>query len=183
MITVLGLEKLLKEFQIPIIHFGTGKAKKISDLLEEINNGDCEFVISQKGLCRKVSVVRIKILYKDFILIEDRQVFKDGRERKRELSHLGEKIHCDEEVKTALKRACAEELGIESSLDYISCGVEKETRYSSSYPGLKSEYLLYDFTVTLKDEQFNKEGYVEKDEKGTGLTTYFKWVPNEEKAH
>lgn len=177
MFTFINLISLLELFDIPVEQFGTGKAKRIEDLFNEIKNGDCELIISKDGICRKVSVVRAWVTRDDQILIEDYQLFNDGQKRERNLDHLSEKIHSGEDPATALERAFAEELDIHSSIIHMGGDTETETNDSPSYPGLKSTYIFHDFNVTLTKEQYKEEGYIEEEE-NTGIKTYFKWISN-----
>jgi len=175
-ITVEGLEELLKCFQIPIVHYGSGKAKKVEDLLNEIIVGDCKLIISKADIYREVLVIRAWINYKGLILKEYKQVFSDGSIRERDYFHISEKIQIGEKFEDALKRAVAQELKITSQLNYETRGaLDTEVVDSPSYPGLQSKYIFSDWVVFLTDEQYREEGYVEE-EKNTGLKTYFEWV-------
>jgi hypothetical protein len=69
-------------------------------------------------------------------------------------------------------RGIKEELGIEGDLSLREIGIEEETTDSPSYPGLKSHHIYHNFEVSLNDQQFNPDGYIEDQE---DKTTYFIW--------
>lgn len=168
------LIELLSCFNISVDRFGKGKAKRLEDLLNELKNGDCELMISKNGIYRKTSVIRAQAVYGNLTLQETHQVFDGGRRRSRGNFHISQKIHIDEDVQDALKRAFAQELGIKSTLDLLAENNPKtEVVDSPSYSPLPTKFFFYDFTATLTKEQ----GYVEFEE-DTGITTYFKWIDN-----
>lgn len=178
MLTASMLWGLFVDFDIPICSYGEGKAKRLEDLFNEVNDGDCELIISKDAIYRKVSVIKAKILFQNLILKEVKQVFSDERkDRERGFLCVSEKIICGENKEKALKRAIVEELNITSDINFLIKEEEEETKESSSYPGLKTIYTFINFEVALTDEQFKKDGYVELN-KSTGITTHFKWVEN-----
>lgn len=177
MITVKRLEDLLKWFNKPVNSYGKGKAKRIDDLFEEINNGDCELIISGDHIYRRVNMIRAWVNYKGLILKETKQLFRDKRRRRnRGYFHVSEKICLEDkgDSTAALKRALAKELKITSELNQENLGGCSEIKDSTSYPGIKTEYIFFDKIVFLTKEQYKEKGYVEYEE-STGITTYFKW--------
>ncbi|MFQ5661753.1 MAG: hypothetical protein ACE5F2_00665 [Candidatus Paceibacteria bacterium] len=182
MFNVPNLTRILDIFGIPIEKFGSGKFKRLQDLFDEIKDEDCQIVITGGKIYRTVSVIRAKVLYKNLILKEYLQTFDDDRENSpRDRLHVSEKIHIGELARDALKRGFEEELQITSEIDFEEKGVVVEdTNPKTRYPGPKSIYTFYDFTVVLTEDQYVSEGYVEYGKK-TGITTYFKWVQNLEK--
>jgi hypothetical protein len=174
------LESKLVKYSIPIQHWGTGQAKTTTHLLDELDNDEC--IIKDEGgyLVRYVEFVGIRILYKDengvtWLLKEDRQEFKDGRVRRRDIqSSVSEKMKAGENPNISAVRGIEEELGIEVGISQLK---KLRPLYydggSQSYPGLKSKYVGHHFTCYLTPEQFMENGYVEiqKDK-----STFFKWV-------
>ena len=177
--TVEQLIAKLKEYHIPHDSWGTGYAKTVEHLLDELKNKECSIVDIQGYLVRYIEFVGVRIFYTDrdgvkYYLKEDRQVFKDGRERRRTMaSSVSEKMKFGEDPMLSAIRGVEEELGIKlkdgqlikhRDLDYDGG--------SQSYPGLKSKYKGHVFNCNLKREQYRPEGYVEvqKDK-----STYFVW--------
>lgn len=69
-------------------------------------------------------------------------------------------------------RGIQEELGIESEVVLTTIDTSERLGESESYPGLRTHYAFHTFKVTLTDEQFREEGYIEKQE---DICTYFVW--------
>ena len=174
MTTLKELTKLLKEHNIPIHRwkFENG-VKTIDNLLNEINSGETKLVIEDGSLIRKVKVVNILVHYKNEILIEDKQVFNNGKTRHRNLNGVSEKVMDNEPVYNAAFRGLEEELGIVADykrLNYINH--EKELKMSNSYYGLYSKYDRHIFKYTMDDNEY-KDSYIEEQE---DKKTYFKWT-------
>jgi hypothetical protein len=163
--------------------WGKGKAKTLGHLLKEIEAGETVLETKTYGqLLRRTAFLAIEVLYKDdagakrYKLIEERQVFTDGRERRREnWWSVAEKLKAGEvDILEATRRALKEELGVDGefrSWSQIETRVEKTD--SPSYPGLKAQFTTFHLIISLNDCQFKPEGYIEvqKDK-----TTYFTWV-------
>ena len=173
------LEAILLQHDISFQKWGTGKAKTVDDLLEEINSGEAEVKSREGKLLRTTKVVSITVTYwdgnNDLILVEDRQVFSDGRERKRVLdASLGEKMFVNEVPEEAARRALKEELCI-IDVEVVSIGTKfRGPEMSLSYPGLETLYELVQFSAKLPTSLFRPEGYMEDDGK---KKTYFVWQP------
>lgn len=165
---------------VPIDRWGSAGSKTLTNLIRELDAGECSLVETPNGLVRVVGAVRVDIRYRDEVkgrvlkLREERQVFNDGRVRVRETeSSIGEKRMKDEIHIAAARRALSEELGITLSGafgEYLGTS-EKEIE-SSSYPGLLTRYRFDDFRLWIDEDQYKREGYIEK---GKVLTTYFIW--------
>jgi hypothetical protein len=173
------LEVLLQESGIDLSLWGKGEAKTLGHLQKEINEGETNLVKDNEGkLLRKVLVGGTDVFYtssegKKFKLKEEKQVFKDGRERRRDLGQaVLEKIKPDEDPKEAMIRGVKEELGIEGDLEMLDKGTEEKYVMSPSYPGLQSQYVRFKFEITLDDNQFNPDGYIENQ---ADKSTYFIW--------
>lgn len=174
-----ALKQQLESAGIDTSEWGKGEAKTVEHLQKEIESGETILITGEQGeLLRKVVVGGADILYtspegKKYRLKEDRQVFKDGRERKRNLDQaISEKMKPDEDPTDAIIRGVREELDIEGDLSVTETGVEEQLLSSPSYPGLQSQYILHKFSITLVDSQFRSDGYVEEQE---DKSTYFVW--------
>jgi len=88
---------LLNDYDIPITHWGIGKAKTIEHLATEILEGETTLVDRNGEIIRQVELVHVDIRYTladgvQLQLVEDRQHFHDGRERQRGLTGISEKM-------------------------------------------------------------------------------------------
>lgn len=174
-------EKKLRETNVPLELWGKGKAKTLNHLVGEISREAINIFFDEKKerWVREVGSVEIHVFYESpegitCFLREDRQVFKDGRERKRDFPWIGEKMEKGENSLSASIRGVWEEIGLvppfASGPSFT--GNKKVERESNSYPGLISRHSVSCFEVHLTPEQFEPEGYVEKQE---DKTTYFVW--------
>lgn len=176
---LIKLEQQLKQAGIDISSWGTGEAKTLEDLKKEIECGETVLVTGKKGeLLRKVEVCDANVYYispegKKYLLREDKQVFKDGRVRRRHLGQsVSEKMKPGEKPADAMIRGIQEELGIKGKIAITEIGTDEQTIGSPSYPGLQSQYIHHKYEVFLNAEQFNPDGYVEEQK---NKTTYFVW--------
>jgi len=174
-----ALKKKLTDAGIDTSSWGTGQAKTLVHLQKEIESGETVLITGETGeLLRKVVVGGADIYYqssdgKEYRLKEDRQVFKDGRERRRDLGQaVSEKMKPNEDPKDAMIRGIQEELGISGEIALTETGTDVQQVISPSYPGLDSKYIRHKFQTTLTDEQFNPDGYVEEQ---SDKSTYFIW--------
>ena len=173
-----SLEEYLIQYGIPTNEWGTGYAKTLNHLLSEINSGECSIVEEDGKLIREIEFVMAEIFYekegKIFKLIEDRQIFSDGRIRTRKKeSSVSEKMIIGEDPLKSLIRGIEEELRVyikESQIE--SSGTEEKKEESQSFPGLMTKYKGHKFICFFEESQYNPEGYLEiqKDKK-----TYFVW--------
>jgi len=174
-------EKRLRETGVPLDLWGKGETKTLNHLVKEISRGVAVMCFDEEReiWVRKLRHVEVEVFYESsegitYFLKEDRQVFKDGRVRKRGFSWVAEKVEGNEDCLSGAKRGLKEELGLLSPFasgpEHI--GNKMFEQNSKSYPGLVTEYSIGCFEVYLKPEQFKPEGYVEEQEK---LTTFFVW--------
>ena len=170
---------LLQESKLNLRAFGQGKAKTLLDLLTEIQSGEAVLEKVRGRLTRRLTVLGVDVYAEvdsqRLRLVEDRQVFTDGRVRRRSTpTAVSEKLHQDEDVSEAVPRALKEELGIASFEVVADSWRERvETEESPSYPGLLSEYTKLEVDVIISPSEYKEEGYQEEQR---DKTTHFKWV-------
>lgn len=174
-----ALKQQLAGAGIDVSAWGKGEAKTLEHLLREVESGETTLVTDEHGgLLRKVVVGGADVYHvsfdgKKYRLKEEKQVFKDGRERRRSLGHaVSEKMKPDENPYEAMIRGIREELGIEGELTLIEIGVDEPIPQTPSYPGLQSQYIRHKFEVLLDESQFRPEGYIEEQQ---DKSTYFVW--------
>jgi hypothetical protein len=169
---------LLRRNGIDLDQFGRGRAKSLRDLLEEVRTGEASLIEKGGQLTRRVRVIGIDVFaYIDGrakLLVEDRQVFADGRERRRSLHSVSEKMLPKEDVPAAISRALYEELGIpQFSVLSAAPDVPNKLDRSPSYLGLLTEYETHHAKVRIDALQYRADGYFEVQR---DMTTYFVWV-------
>lgn len=157
--------------------WGTGETKTLDHLLGELRSGDCELVVDEQGLARRVRNVWVDVFCtvdgQRRHLVERHQHFTDGRERKRDLpASLGEKCTIGENPEVAARRALAEELGIPSPRTLASSAPLSSPSTGSSFPGLRTVYETYWFSAELDPDDYRPEGYVEQQ---SDKRTVFEW--------
>src|SRR5574343_1443468 len=89
------LHALLRSHYIPTALWGVGEAKTIGHFFTELKNGESVLEYRDGSLVRVINLVTVTVYRVDGDIVwklrEDRQVFKDGRERRRGFERLGEK--------------------------------------------------------------------------------------------
>ena len=165
------MKKLLES--LPIAQYGKGQAKTVEHLLKEIESGEAQIVWEGGKPVRVVNLVCVEVVSEDGEqqLVEEKQVFSDGRVRERGIWGVSEKLKPNEDPYEGAIRAMKEELGVENcSIQFDS--TEREENESPSYPGLTTRYLKTNYTAKVWHEDYRPEGYVEKQK---DKTTYFVW--------
>lgn len=161
--------------------YGTGNAKRIEDLLHEIVNRECSLKLEDGRPVRRLSVINLFVRNRnEQVLIEERQVLPDGRERQRGLP-LSEKMYADEDWRTAALRAVVEELG--SALPpepqvYLIEETHEEVvtaSVSMSYPGLTSEYIRHRVEAQIAGLPVVPFRTEEQRSDGSVLTSFWAW--------
>lgn len=175
----------LTDSGVDVTLWGQPGTKSIEDLAREVADGDCELVEADGGLLRCLRVLRLDVFYDPdtgdrLHLKEDRQEYANGGPARRRglTSSLGEKMRVGEVLgEEIVLRALKEELGIETPVDVdISLfSYEEELATSRSFPGLPTHYDNYLLPVTLPDEAYDPNGYIEV--QPGRKTTYFVWEP------
>ena len=172
---------LLRQHKILPEKWGIGGAKTVDHLLKEILDGETVLEIEPSGeLIRKLAIATINVYYIDdesgqsFQLKESKQIFKDGRERVRNLKmSLAEKLKVNESPNEEMvARALQEELGISGNLQTTPGEMGEEIVESPSYPGLMTKTKVYRFSIMLSSDQYNPDGYSEHQK---DKDTYFVW--------
>lgn len=172
----------LKKAGIDVSSWGTGEYKTFEHLLNEIESQETKLSIDVNGeLVRTIEVVGAAIYYisndgKKYYLKEEKQIFIDGRERRRPMTKgrsVFEKMKPNEIPKEAIIRGIREELGIKGDIDLRQTDTYNKIENSESYPGLRTKSTLYMFDSLLNQEQYNPDGYIEEQ---SDKTTYFTWL-------
>jgi hypothetical protein len=174
------LEDYLSSAGVPLHTWGTGSAKTLDHLLKELDEGECTLTREPHGIVRRGALAMVRVLHvaadgTTWWLREDRQVFRDGRVRRRDHggASVAEKIKPGEPTDERLAhRAVAEELGVRGPFLTQVLGETFEITPSPSYPGLENQLTVHRFEVALSREQFRPEGYVEHQ---PDKDTFFIW--------
>ena len=185
------LQEILEKNGVDLSLYGKGQAKSLDKLLHEINDPEegvelCELQntgeIEEYGarLLRRAKVFNIHVHYdnvESFLrLREALQIFNDGRFRARleRIAAISEKRHHGEGFLDGVLRSLSEELGLENVSVSKIVRMEGITslNFSQSYPGILTEYKIYQAEYQMEDNFYKPEGYVEvqPDKK-----TYFVW--------
>jgi hypothetical protein len=153
--------------------------KTVSDLYKEIETGECILGIEDKKLHRRIDVVSIKCFHTNeegqrFQIFEEKQVFKNGRERQRGFNYIAEKLQSNETPEECAKRGLAEELQI-AGPDVHLVPLTEENKFEkreTSYTGIQGSYNKYFFSCEIP-KLFFKDSYIEEQE---DKSTYFSWI-------
>lgn len=184
-ISLAELTRYLMDHDIPVDVWGTGPAKTVGHLLKEIKSRECNLIEVDGELIREIYMVSVNVFYEDsfgtFKLKEEKQIFKDGRAKKRSLeSSLSEKIKSNEIPVDGIIRGISEELNLSISPDQVrEIAKFKESRESNSFPGLSTVYNGTRFSCRLNRNQYNPNGYIEIQE---DKTVYFVWERTNKKG-
>lgn len=158
--------------------WGEGPTKTVADLWEEIAGGETELVEVQGELVRRTCVAGVDVFTElpdgsRYRLREDRQVFRNGSERRRTLAtSLGEKVKPGETTEVAVRRAITEELGVAEVASLTERGTDFVVRRSQTYDGMQTELEMRLAEVTIAPADFRPEGYVEHQ---ADKSIYFVW--------
>ncbi len=179
-----NLHDILLANQVDLSLWGKGEAKTFDDLVKEIESGEAKLRYSGGKVywitaCAAV-IVTCQHKGKPYVLYEDRQVFADGRTRRRINPNncaVMEKIRPeDKSPRDAAIRGIHEELGIPEDAQVSFKGewapINSGPRPSRSYPGLVGDYVFHTFEWQMPEELFKAEGYVERQ---PSKSTYFLW--------
>jgi hypothetical protein len=158
--------------------------KDVEDLYEELKLGESSLLLVDGELRRNVKSVFVGVTSPDgkLRLVEDRQVFHDGRPVViREIKGVFEKQEAGESSEEAAIRGLKQELftGIEVDERLLILIpnddlTELAKKPTSAYEGLKTINDITRFDLQLPQSLYRKEGYKEVQKK---KTTYFVWEP------
>ncbi len=173
------LERLVAG-NIPVGDYGTGNAKTVLHLLSEISEGEATLTIDNgNNVFREVNVLWSDVLCEHsdgtvYLLKEDRQEFKDGRVKRRNLeSSIGEKLKPSESPEEAVGRALQEELGISDATGIYRIGYDERTFIPDTFPGIESTYKMHKYVTVIPESEFQPQGYIEYQ---ADKTNYYVWT-------
>lgn len=173
------LNSYLRARGIDTASWGTGESKTLGHLFEEVCSGESELVETKdRKLLRLVRGVGINVFCQTrtgiLKLLEEKQVFADGRIRIRNLStSIGEKLKPGESPEEGALRALKEELKIYTEYSFSNFEERNWEVKSTSFPGLRTKNNFYITNLFLKNKDFHKKGYVERQE---DKTSYYTWI-------
>lgn len=152
--------------------------KNISQLYQEIQQGECVLGMEGERLHRRVDVVAIRCFYTDeagqrFQIFEEKQEFKNGQVRERGYTHVSEKLFFGEVPENGARRGLAEELNIsgpEVHLELIKNKCRREE--SNTYKGLSCTFNMHVFSCEIPPSLY-QPNYVEEE---SDKSTFFSWV-------
>lgn len=170
------LNELLLHFQIKTDEW----VKSVSDLFNEVKQGDCRLSIENGMLHRYVEGVAIKCFYTNsqgerFQLFEEKQIFKNGQVRERRHLFVAEKLQFNETPEEGALRGLAEELQISGpEIHVISLPRENkcDTIDCPTYKGIPSTYNTSVFYCEIPDSHY-RNCYIEEQE---DKQTFFSWI-------
>ena len=171
---------MLKDNGVNTDLYGTGTYKTLGHLFQEMKEGETELTLENGELIRRVQFVGARILYKKdgawLRLFEEKQIFKDGRERRRTNMpySAAEKFKSGEDPKEVIVRGMKEELNIDISTNQFTFYNRVEKEINDDYPGITSFHVGYEFLVVLDESQYLEEGYIERQK---DKDVYFVWRP------
>lgn len=154
----------LEKFDVQYQTWGQNLTKSVTNLFDEISSGDCRLIDSSP--LRIVYVVQVLIFQYEKVLVEKEQVFCDDRIRAR-LVPPSEKMRTNENWREAAFRCIEEELQLPTKdVNIISTEIKPKIRYriSSSYPGLRSRYHIFQVVVSTKELHRNDFWTYEKND-------------------
>ncbi len=162
--------------------WGIGKAKTVTHLVDEVQEGEAILEIVNGYIVRRIQSISITVYsptQPTLLLREVKQVFQDGRVRQR---NLPDNCSVAEKVK-ALHNETPEEAAIRGMLNELKIQVDLEQliynrKYtkegtSNSYPGIITEKEIHIFECKFTQDQFKPTGYIEEQE---DKTNHFKWI-------
>lgn len=128
-----------------------GQAKSVSQLFDEINNGESSIQLNPP--LRVVNVVQVLVSHNGKYLLELEQELDDKRTRKRNIPP-SEKMKPGEDCLDAARRCLIEELQVpDQDIEILSdeCKAIYRYRNSRSYPGLRTKYCIYRVKVYINN--------------------------------
>lgn len=140
---VVALQRWLIQQGIDMTNWGMDGAKTVSDLWDELQNGDIK--LHGDPPLREVALVQVFIRRGELVLLELAQEFESGLQRHRHIPP-SEKMRRNEDYREAAVRGLYEEMGIApESIFFIADSYRQFYRdtVSPSYPGLSTRYTVH----------------------------------------
>ncbi|HCH59323.1 MAG TPA: hypothetical protein DEV73_01760 [Candidatus Zambryskibacteria bacterium] len=182
-LTVDDLAAILGKFNISTESWGTGKAKGIGDLAEEINNGESSLRINDDGIMRVTRIVKMRIIDPNNlargILKEVFQILPDGRRRDRNQMPSG-RIKAGEIPEIAMWRELQAELNINQA-KFRLVSTYEETEEARSYPEMFCCYIIHLFEVIPYEGSDVFRDEFEIIATDDNIRHHFAWVVEEKK--
>lgn len=163
-----ALKDLLESRGFDTSRWGDGATKSVADLWHELDEGESEIISAGGELIRRTQVAAVDVTARLSNgqlqhLIEQKQVYKGGWERRRNLiTSLAEKIKPNENTEAAVRRAIAEELGILTVKHIDLRGEQVMDKPSATFNGMSTELQLRLAHVEIHEADFKPEGYIEE---------------------
>lgn len=141
-------------------------------LLTEILSKETKLYRMQNGrYVREVRVGFCHISYRDLVLYEVRQVFRDGRETAR-FQPVAGKLRYNKDARQEMRREIMEEIGIDAKeLRFVS-NDESYSQDVYKFPGTDAFWINRYYEYRLSKAEFKEGGYKEVDK---DKSTYFEW--------
>lgn len=172
-----ALRELLEAHDFDTAAWGDGPTKTVEALWHELEEGESVIMAIDGELVRRTNVAAVNVVVRfddeNYRLYEEKQVFANGSERRRNLvTSLAEKIKLDELPEQAVIRAINEELGISLPKIVRCLGERVLERVSQTFGGISTQLMLRLAEVELYASDFDPNGYIEyqKDK-----SVHFKW--------
>ncbi|CAE8662195.1 unnamed protein product [Polarella glacialis] len=155
-----SLEQLFQKAGIDPARYGNGNAKSMEQLLQELESADSklEWCEETATLRRVVELVFIQFIWNGRVLVEQEQIFFDGRIRRRNMLVADKRGPCDPDVASAAVRGLREELDWPYTFPDLAvltrfmpegyCQLIEKVE-STSYPGLLCTWLTHFCSIQL----------------------------------
>jgi len=197
------LKVWLQSHGIDTSRWGTGEAKSVANLLDEIQKGEANLVVKRpkNQVLRVIRVAKVEVVHPrnpNVVLVESHQIMADGRLRVR-FKTLSEKFKPGETPREAAIRGVREELlepemylssddgsretvaaeGFAGKIEVVSIHAPTtETMQSPSYPSLETRYILHKFRCIVEGLPLGPFCTDERSRKGL-MTHFWKWESRE----
>lgn len=173
------LSSVLLDNGTPLDLWGTGGAKTVENLFDEITNKEARLFINKKGeIERHIETTLVEVIYiaKDvtvYGLKEQKQVFKDGSFVERKLpTTFEERVKYGESPKDIGINLVSEGLNIDSPDEFMEFRSRTEIKPSYSYPGLTTHNQTHPYMTPIDEKDFKPDGYIKIE---PDKTSYYAW--------
>ena len=181
-----ALRQMLTSRGVDVSRWGTGNAKSVASLLEEVTSNETTLRLDDtNAVTRELHVMQVAVRdprHQDRVLVEASQILPDGRERRREVL-LAEKMIAGEPWQDAAMRGIAEELGsILGDVLYVRLkedthSVRTAAHESPSYPGLATQYTIHRVDADVEGLPTDVDSFTTEEPRpgGKQLVTHWEW--------